>query len=145
METKSEAVQISEKIRLEFIKMLKNTPWLDNNTISEAVEKANAMKLNVAYCDAYNDNHELDQYFLSLDMQPNASYLQNTMQINKFVANALVAELGQPFYYDDYTIIEPTSNSAHYLVKNNSVGKRIIFEGRRTSGIKKFPKCGTSQ
>lgn len=99
---------------------------MDNKTISEAIDKASTTKFNIAYCDAHNDNHKLDERYLDFDMQPNASYLQNLLQINKFVADGLIATLRQPLNKDDYEVIQPISTSAYHWSDDNSIGKRTI-------------------
>lgn len=102
--------------------MLKNASWLDNDTIFTAVEKAKAMDFNVAYCDTHNDNHKLDERYKGLEIQPNASYLQNLLQINTFQANALIKMLRQPINNE---AIQPTSTDAQYWSDTNSIGKMI--------------------
>ncbi|XP_037031520.1 neprilysin-2-like [Bradysia coprophila] len=121
-ETKSTAIRLSEKIRYEFVKMLENASWLDNDTISAAVDKANAMDFNIAYCDTHINNSKLDKRYEGLDIQPNASYLQNLLQVNRFLAAAMITLLRQPLTIDDFDAIQPTSTSPKYWSDNNSIG-----------------------
>ncbi|KAG4068443.1 hypothetical protein HA402_004783 [Bradysia odoriphaga] len=130
-ETKSTALRLSEKIRYEFVKMLENSSWLDNDTIFAAVDKANAMDFNVAYCDTHNDSRKLDKRYQGLDMLPNASYLQNLLQVNRFQAAALITMLGQPLSIDDYEAIQPIGTSPYYWTDNNSVDiPAAVLQGR---------------
>ncbi len=123
-ETKSATVELSEKIRDEFVKMLKNASWLDNDTISTAVDKAIAMDFNIAYCDTHNDNPKLEKRYHGLELQPNATYLQNFLQINKFQQLDLIKLMRQPYNKDDYEAIQPISISNYYWSDTNSIGKK---------------------
>lgn len=102
--------------------MVKNVSWLDNDTISTAVDKTNAIDFNIAYCDSHNDNIKLDKRYHGLEILPNASYLQNVLQINTFQQAALIKMLRQPFNTDDYEAIEPMSIYPLYWADTNSIG-----------------------
>lgn len=118
--------------------MLKNASWLDNDTIFTAVDKINAINFNIAYCDTHNDNYKLDKRYHGLEILPNASYMQNILQINKFQASALIRMLNQPLNKDDYEAIQPISISPYYWSDTNSVGKMIILIMYDRLKIRKF-------
>lgn len=102
--------------------MLEKASWLDNDTTFAAVDKTNSMEFNIGYCATHNDNHKLDRRYDGLELPPNASYLQNVLQVNKFQASALIRTLRQPLSKDDYEAIDPLSTSPYFWSDTNSVG-----------------------
>lgn len=102
--------------------MLEKVSWLDNDTTFTAVDKTKSIDFNIGYCDAHSDNRKLDKRYDGLELPPNASYLQNLLQTNKFQASAVIRTLRQPVSKDDYEAIDPLNTSPSYWPDNNSVG-----------------------
>lgn len=107
-ESKKVAQNMANIIRDEFIKTLKELSWMDEQTRAEALKKANAVVLHVAYPDELIDNDKLEKYYQDLELQPN-SLLHSVLNIRKFARNRTINQLRKPINKTDW---ETHSNAA---------------------------------
>lgn len=82
-------------VREEYIKILREVPWMDEGTRTAAIEKATSMTSHIAYPDELIDNNKLEEYYNGLDTQPN-TLLHNVLRVNSFKDNHVIHKLRDP-------------------------------------------------
>lgn len=128
---------MAKTIHEEFMKTLTNVTWMDQETKTAAIEKANAMRFNIAYPDELIDNNTLEEYYDGLELQSDA-LLQNVLRINKFNkkhVNRRLSEFVTRGDWEDfssritkvdafYSILE--NNIRMFLYENSKIGSTIV-------------------
>lgn len=125
-ESKDEAVLLAKTIHKYFINMLKKVPWMDERTRRSAIEKANAMGLNIGYPDEVTNDKKVEEYYRDLKLQPN-SLLQSVLSVRKFSKDVKIREFPKPIVKNDWRIIATrvTEVDAFYYPSMNAIGKRL--------------------
>ena len=82
-EAKNEATEMVANIRSELMTMLDDIDWLDAETKSEALLKAEKMRLHVGYPEELLDDNLISQHYQGLDLDT-GSYLKNFYRLQKF-------------------------------------------------------------
>lgn len=120
---------IAQSIHKEFIRMLKNTPWMDAVTRNAAIEKALAMNFFIGCPNELTDNAKLDEYYQSLELQPD-SLLHSMLHIRKFNKNSEISEFRQPIEKGDWRTLssEATMVNAFYSPQLNIISKLQEFK-----------------
>lgn len=126
---KDDAVAMVEEIRNTFVsKILKKTEWMDEKTKKSAVEKAEKMGSYIAYPEELLNDTKLDEYYKNLQIDENATYIQNYQNINKFDMKKNWESLNEPF---NKTMWYGHANSAvvnaFYSPSKNDIRKLISF------------------
>lgn len=129
-ESKDAAILLTTHIHKEFIKMLKNTPWMDEGTRDAAIEKANAIVFNVAYPDELTDDKKLEEYYRELELQPD-SLFHSILHVNNFIKNKKIQEFRAPIVKNDWRqiAVNVAKVDAYYYTWWNSICKyyRLLF------------------
>lgn len=122
--TRDEATLLAKNIHREFIEMLKKVPWMDEDTRTKAIEKANKMILNIAYPDEMADDHNLEEYYRELELQPD-SLLQSVLRIRQFEQNKRIHELRKSILRNDWhdVALLAADVEAFYHPAMNSISK----------------------
>lgn len=128
--TKDEATSLAKNIQREFIEMLKKVPWMDEDTRAKAVEKANKIILNVAYPDEMVDDHNLEEHYRELELQPH-SLLQSVLRIRQLQDNKRIHRLREPTLRNDWhdVALRAADVDAFYHPVMNSISK---FEHKKS-------------
>lgn len=115
---------MAKNIHKFFVNNLKKVPWMDERTRRYAVEKANAMGLNIAYPDEVTNDQKLEEYHRELKLQPN-SLLESVLRIRTFLKNLKIREFRQPIVKNDWRIIASrvTEVDAFYYPSMNAIGE----------------------
>lgn len=114
---------MAKNIHKFFITQLKKVPWMDERTRRYAVEKANAMALNIAYPEEATNNQKLEEYHRELQLHP-SSLLKSVLGIRDFLKNLKIREFRQPIVKNDWRIIAArvTEVDAFYYPSMNAIG-----------------------
>lgn len=128
-ESKDAAILLASSIHKELIRMLKNTPWMDEKTRSAAIEKANAIGFNIAYPDELTDDNKLEEYYRELQLQPD-SLLHSVLRVRNFLKNKKIQDFRAPIVKNDWRVIAKNvaEVDAFYYPSWNSVCKRKILQ-----------------
>lgn len=106
--------------------MLENTSWLDAESKAAAVKKANEMVFQISYPNELDDDKVLEDYYSSLELQPN-SLLHSVLRIANFNGDHAMSRFHVPFnktYWGDFAGIVNKAN-AMYIVNANII--RMFF------------------
>ena len=82
-EAKNKATEIVANIRSELMTMLDDIDWLDAETKSQALLKAEKLRLHVGYPEELLDDNLISQHYQDLDLDT-GSYLKNFYRLQKF-------------------------------------------------------------
>ncbi|XP_031626097.1 neprilysin-2-like [Contarinia nasturtii] len=120
-ESKKAAVELVNSIREEFIKILRDVSWMDDETRAAAIEKAKSMTSHIAYPDELTNNNKLEEYYDGLELESN-TLLQNVLRIRIFKDNHLIKGLRTPVNKTDWqTHTMPATVNAAYNPLENSI------------------------
>lgn len=92
---------LANSIRIEFLEMLKNIRWMDENTRGHAIRKANAMNFHIGYPDELTNDDKLNEHYHGLKLQTD-SIFHSTLRIRKFNQNQRSNEFRQPIDRNDW-------------------------------------------
>lgn len=100
-ESKNAVTKLAKSIHEELLNALNRVSWMDERTRAAAIAKANAMYFHIAYPDELTDNKKLDEYYSSLELQPD-SLLHSLMRIRQFNNDRLIHQLLKPINKTDW-------------------------------------------
>lgn len=116
---------LTKTIHQEFIETLKTVPWMDENSRTAAIVKANQMDFHIAYPDELVDDNKLEEYYRDLELQPD-SLIHSIGNIYKFFAIRSIRKLRQPVNKTNWeTHSRATTVNAFYSLTENSIRKLI--------------------
>ncbi|KAK3372274.1 hypothetical protein B0H63DRAFT_291212 [Podospora didyma] len=123
---------IVSDIKDEFVKKLKATEWMDDETTSKAIEKVHNIVQKIGYptkSPNIMDPDNLASYYQTLNISAE-TYFSNALSANAFAVAEEWSTLGKPVDRDQWGMTVPTVN-AYY----NPPGNEIVFP----AGIMQFP------
>lgn len=128
-ESKTNADELVNTIRAEFINLLSGVDWMDNETRETAIEKAKSMNSFVAYPNAsYNNEFNLDEYYEGLELRTD-SFAENMLRISRFDTTKNLANLHNPVQGPEFIIRSKAAIvNALYYTQSNSVCKSFFIE-----------------
>ncbi|KAF5270897.1 hypothetical protein FQR65_LT17764 [Abscondita terminalis] len=142
VKTKTQIEKLVKEIRHEFLKILQNADWLDDNTRKNAIEKLVSMKTCIGYPDELLDNEVLQRYYQSLNVNY-STYLNAIMSINVFEKNNHFKRLREPvkncYWIANSEIVSVVT--AQYYIPGNSIRvpaaflQELIFDENRPNYI----------
>lgn len=91
-----------ENIREELINVLHEVTWMDENTRSEAIKKANALTAHIGYPNELADDNKLEEYYKKLEFESD-NLLLNTLRLSKFVFDEKYSKLREPVNKTEWT------------------------------------------
>ncbi|KXX82006.1 Endothelin-converting enzyme 1 [Madurella mycetomatis] len=123
---------IVSDIKDEFIKKLKGTEWMDDQTTEKAIEKVRNIVQKIGYptkSPDIMDPEDLASYYNAVTINPE-TYFANAVSVIAFEVAKEWSTLGKPVDRDQWGMTVPTVN-AYY----NPPGNEIVFP----AGIMQFP------
>lgn len=126
-DTKKAAHTLVQRIHEEFLKTLQRVPWMDQETRTAALKKANAMNFHIAYSDELIDNSKLEEFYDGLELQSD-SLLQSVLNIRKFNKHFQINQFREPVNKTDWRdrSTKTTRVDAYYSPPENSIRKYIL-------------------
>lgn len=122
-ESKNAALELMDGIREEFIDILHNLTWMDEETKKTAIEKAGALTKHIGYPNELADNAKLEEYYNDLDIEAD-NLLLNTLRLTVFRTNYAYGKLHEPVNKTDWiTHSKPALVNAFYAALENSIRK----------------------
>lgn len=127
-ESRKAATVLAHSIHDEFIATLQNVTWMDVETRTAAIEKANAIKFRIAYPDELVDSNKLEEYYHGLKLQSD-SLLHSVLRIRKLNKGNEINRLRKIANKDDWKDCSTriTKVDAYYLALENSIRMYLIF------------------
>ncbi|KAK5645944.1 hypothetical protein RI129_004408 [Pyrocoelia pectoralis] len=113
--------ELVDNVRLELLKLIKSSVWLDTTTKKNAIEKAMSMVSYVGYPNKLEEPGVLDIYYEKLNID-DGSYLKSIMLINNFNSIKKFDKLLQPtektkwIRHTDTTLV-----NAYYMPVQNCI------------------------
>lgn len=124
--SKKAAVDLVNNIQEEFIGILRQVPWMDNETRTAAIEKAKTLTNHIAYPDELLDNKKLEQYYKGIVLEPD-NLLVNILRLRKFEDEHSMSKLRKPVNKTDWeTHTMPATVNAMYSPLENSIRMILI-------------------
>lgn len=125
-DARSEAIDLVDNIRSEFVNILQEVSWMDEETRKEAIKKAESLTTHIGYPNELADNNKLEEYYNDLEIEPD-NLLLNTLRITKFTTDNLFSKLRKPVNKTDWeTHAKPSVVNAYYSSIENSIRKYIL-------------------
>lgn len=127
---KQAADDLVANVRREFLDVLHNVPWMDDETRAAAVKKANAMTTHIGYPNELADNNKLEEFFRDLEIAPD-NLLLNTLRLSVFDDDYTYGQLRKAVNKTDWvTHSKPALVNALYSSLENSIRKlwRLVAE-----------------
>ncbi|KAG9511152.1 Neprilysin-2, partial [Fragariocoptes setiger] len=100
-ESKARAMEMVDYIRKEFIKMLKEIDWMDDETRVEAEKKANAITAYIGYPDELLDDDKVEELYQGLSLTPH-NYYGNIRAMRVWSTNYAFNNLRKPNLRGDW-------------------------------------------
>lgn len=120
-ESKNAALELVNNIRDEFVELLHQISWMDEETRKTAIVKANALTKHIGYPDELADNAKLEEYYKDLDIEAD-NLLLDTLRLNVFKTNYAFGKLREPVNKTDWvTHSKPALVNAFYSALENSI------------------------
>lgn len=122
-DAKRTALEMVGGIRKEFEKILKQVPWMDEETRAAALNKVHAMSTHIGYPDEIMDNEKIEKYYENLEIDSN-NYLLSVLNMNVFGTDYAFNKLRKPVNKTDWvTHARPAIVNAFYSSIENSIRK----------------------
>ncbi|KAF2017828.1 peptidase family M13 [Aaosphaeria arxii CBS 175.79] len=119
-------------IKTEFVKKLKATAWMDDETTKKGIDKVHNIIQKIGYptkSPDIMDPPSLHKYYESVNISSD-SFFANALAVRRFAVNEEWSALGKPVDREQWGMTVPTVN-AYY----NPPGNEIVFP----AGIMQFP------
>lgn len=99
--SKDDALELVNMIRDEFKDILKTTEWMDDETRTIALEKAEKIKNFIAYPDELKDDSKLVEYYEDLEIDEE-EFFEAILKFNKFGTKKAMRKFRTPVDKDDW-------------------------------------------
>lgn len=120
-DSKAEAVNMVQRIRKQFMKILREIDWMDDSTKGKALEKADSMMEHIGYPQELLDMGKLTDLYKGLELRSDA-YLQNALNMTLFGTNYAFSKLRQKVNKTDWVRHgQPAVVNAFYSPLENSI------------------------
>lgn len=122
-DSKASALDMVNRIKVEFEKILKTVPWMDDITRVSALAKVKSMVTHIGYPDELMDDQKLIDFYKNITVDEN-KYLESILKINIFGTNRAFNKLREPVNKTDWiTHAKPAVVNAFYSSIENSIRK----------------------
>jgi membrane metallo-endopeptidase-like protein 1 len=118
-ESRDTALEMIHNIRTEFIKILDETDWMDDETKIVAKEKANAMIERIGYPPSILNDTELDEMYKELQFNP-SQYFLNILTVKRHDSMKDVIKLRKPIDKEKWEQ-QPAVVNAFYNPNTNEI------------------------
>lgn len=124
-DAKQRAIELVNNIRDEFIHILRDVPWMDEQTKVAAIEKARALQKHIGYPDELDDELKLEQFYKDLYIDANANNMfENVKNVRQFERNFTFNMLHETVNKTDWRMHSmPSMVNAQYSPLENSIRK----------------------
>lgn len=122
-ESRSEALDMVENIREEFLSLVSQLTWMDEETKTAAIAKAKGLVPHIGYPNELADNSKMEQYYGPLEIERD-NLLLNLFRIRKFDTDFKYGRLREPVNKTDWLDhANPAMVNAFYGPLENSIRK----------------------
>ncbi|KAJ8918489.1 hypothetical protein NQ315_008186 [Exocentrus adspersus] len=120
-QARQNAKEMVADIRAEFLDILKNVEWMDEQTKRNALDKATSMSTHIAYPDELLDDRKLEEFYEGLEMDPDY-YMRSILNLTLFGTRFSFRRLREPVNKTDWiTHGRPAVVNAFYSSIENSI------------------------
>jgi len=120
-DSKEAAVDMVKMIRKEFMRMLRDVDWMEDEPKEEALEKARGMVEHIGYPQELLEMPKLEELYNGLELHADA-YLQNSLNMTKFGTNYAFSKLREKVNKTDWVRHgQPAIVNAYYSPLENSI------------------------
>ena len=116
-EAKADVKEMIDEMLAVYAQRIENLTWMSETTKAKAIEKLEAITVNVGYPDQWDDLYD-DVEFRSVE--EGGSYFENLLAMGKATMAELAAEQDEPVERDKWAMSAYTVN-AYYSPQNNSI------------------------
>ena len=116
-EAKADVKEMIQEMLEVYAQRIENLTWMSETTKAKAIEKLEAITVNVGYPDQWDDLYD-DVEFRSVE--EGGSYFENLLAMGKATMAELAAEQDEPVERDKWAMSAYTVN-AYYSPQNNSI------------------------
>lgn len=133
-DAKQRAIELVNNIRSEFIHILHDVPWMDEQTKVAAIEKARALQNHIGYPDELDDDVKLEEFYNDLNIDVNANNMfENVRNVRQFERNFTFNMLREAVNKTDWRMHSmPSMVNAQYSPLENSI-RMLTFRTVRIS------------
>ena len=122
-DSKASALDMVNRIKVEFEKILKTVPWMDDVTRVAALAKVKSMVTHIGYPDELMDDQKLIDFYKNITVDED-KYLESILKINIFGTDRAFNKLREPVNKTDWiTHAKPAVVNAFYSSIENSIRK----------------------
>ena len=123
-ETREAATDLVKNIQNVFVDMIKVVSWMDEETRTRAIKKAQALEIYIGYQNELEDwLLSLEDEYSELEIEPN-DFLSNILRIEVFETDYLFKLLHEPIITNESDILlNPVNVNAHYAFTENAIRK----------------------
>ncbi len=103
--------------------MIANVTWMDNDTRSKAIEKAQNIVAHVGYPNGRQDNNKIEEYYNDLEMFSDNFFI-NSLRCNAFNNKKMFSRLRNPIKRSGWETVlnlEPNEANAFYDPSDNTI------------------------
>lgn len=119
--SKATALEIVNRIRDEFEKILNEVDWMDEETRKAALGKLKKMATYIGYPDEIKNNTLLEEYYDGLEIDPDR-YFESYLKLNAFNTKESYSKLRQPVNKTEWKEhAKPAQANAFYNSIENSI------------------------
>lgn len=120
-DSKRRAIELVNNIREEFIHILRDVSWMDEDTTKAAVDKAKALESHIGYPDELLDDQKLIEFHENIEIN-SESLFTNILNVRKFLRNFDFKLLREPVNKTDWRMHSlPSMVNAQYSPLENSI------------------------
>jgi predicted metalloendopeptidase len=120
-DSKAAALDMVNRIKVEFEKILKTVPWMDETTRTSALAKVKSIATHIGYPDELMDDKKLIDFYKKVSVDEN-QYLESILRINIFGTDRAFKKLREPVNKTDWiTHAKPAVVNAFYSSIENSI------------------------
>ena len=120
-DSKAAALDMVNRIKVEFEKILKTVPWMDETTRKAALAKVEKMTTHIGYPDELMDDNKLIEFYKTVTVDEN-KYLESILKLNVFGTDRAFKKLREAVNKTDWiTHAKPAVVNAFYSSIENSI------------------------
>ncbi|KAL3280926.1 hypothetical protein HHI36_004152 [Cryptolaemus montrouzieri] len=118
---RTQTEEIVENIEEQFMKLLRNVDWMDQETKNQALEKLKAMDKFVGYPGELMDDSKLEEYYNNLHINSD-NYVEVILNVSKFETDKDMKQLSEPVIKLDWrTRSSVAVVNAYYDLNANAI------------------------
>ncbi|KAJ6639054.1 Neprilysin-2 [Pseudolycoriella hygida] len=122
-DSRQAVISLVEDVRVAFINILADAPWMDEETRKKAISKAEHIIAHVGYPSELYQNVTFEEFYKDLEMDPD-NFFNNSMQFNLFINTHYLNELRKPVNragWQELLTLDPTEANAFYDPSSNTM------------------------